>query len=54
MPAKSKAQLGLMYATLDNPELAKRKGISRKVAKDFVEATHSTKGLPAHVKKKRK
>lgn len=37
MPAKSKAQARLMYAAQNNPEVAKRTGISPEVAHEFTQ-----------------
>jgi hypothetical protein len=55
MPAKSKAQYRLMQAVKHNPKLAKKKGISAKMAEEFTQG--SPKGLPekkaAKGKKKR-
>lgn len=53
MPAKSKAQFKLMAAVANDPKLAKEKGISQKVGKEFVEATKSVKSLPKKVKAKK-
>lgn len=49
MPSKSKAQAGFMRAVAHSPKLAKKHGISTKVAKEFVRADkkHGTKHLPA-------
>jgi len=38
VPPKSEAQRRLMWAARDNPKLAKRKGISSKVAREFTDA----------------
>lgn len=38
MPSKSRAQHNLMEAAAHNPEVAKRTGISKKVAEEFVQA----------------
>lgn len=51
MPAKSKAQFKLMQAVIHNPSVAKKTGITPKVAKEFVSATKSVKNLPQKVKK---
>lgn len=48
MPAKSKAQFRLMQAAAHNPEVAKRTGISKSVAGEFISATKSVKKLPEH------
>ena len=53
MPAKSQAQNRLMQAAAHNPAVAKRTGVPQSVAKEYVAATPSTKGLPQHVAKKR-
>ena len=37
MPAQSRAQARLMYAAKNNPEVAKRTGISPEVAQEFTE-----------------
>lgn len=39
MPAKSKAQFRLMQAAAHNPEIAKKTGISKEVAQDYIKAT---------------
>lgn len=39
MPIKSKAQQRLMYAAANNPEVAKKTGVSSKVAKEYIKAT---------------
>lgn len=48
MPAKSKAQFRLMQAVEHNPKLAKKTGISKGVAEDFIAATPSAKKLPEY------
>ena len=52
MPNLSKAQNRFMQAAASNPEMAKKLGISQKVAKEFVKETGSMKGLPEKKKKK--
>lgn len=52
MPAKSQAQFKLMIAAKNDPKLAKEKGISPKVATEFVAKTKSVKALPKKVKTK--
>lgn len=49
MPSKSKAQAKFMRAVAHSPKLAKSRGISTKVAKEFVKADkkRGTKHLPA-------
>ena len=54
MPAKSKAQFKLMAAAEHNPAFAKKVGISKATAKDFVEKTKSYKALPTKVKSSKK
>lgn len=43
MPAKSKAQLRFMYAHMED-----RDSRMKKVAKEYVESTHSTKNMPEY------
>lgn len=50
MPPKSKAQARFMRTVASGS--IKRKGLSRKEAKEYVEG-HSTKGLPEKKKKRR-
>ena len=51
MPFKSQAQRNLFYAAENDPEVRKRTGISKGVAKKFTE--HDSGGkLPYHKKKK--
>lgn len=54
MPSKSKAQAKFMRVMAHNPKLAKKRGISTSVAKDFVKADkkRGTKHLPARKGKK--
>lgn len=51
MPAKSKAQFRLMQAAAHNPDVAKKTGVSKSVAKEFISATKSPSKLPDHKKK---
>lgn len=46
MPSVSKAQNRFMQAAASNPEMAKKLGITQKVAKEFVKETKSMKGKP--------
>jgi hypothetical protein len=39
MPIKSKAQQKLMFAASQNPEVAKKTGVSQSVAKEFIKST---------------
>jgi cytochrome c-type biogenesis protein CcmH/NrfF len=39
MPIKSKAQQRLMYAAAQDPEVAKKTGVSQKVAREFIKST---------------
>jgi hypothetical protein len=41
-----------MQAAASSPEMAKKLGISRKVAKKFINETGSVKGLPEKKRKK--
>ncbi len=50
MPVKSKAQFRLMQAAANNPAFAKKTGISKSVASEFVSATKSPKNLPERKK----
>jgi len=50
MPVKSKAQFRLMQAAAHNPDIAKKTGISKGVAEEFISATKSVKKLPEHKK----
>jgi hypothetical protein len=50
MPAQSKAQHRLMQAAAHNPDVAKKTGIPQSTAKEFVQSTPTTKGLPEHTK----
>lgn len=55
MPAKSKAQMRFMKMIEHNPEMAKEKGISPEVAKEYTESNvgkKSYKKLPEEVKPK--
>ncbi len=52
MPAKSKAQFKLMKAIAEGTYPSGYRGISRKVAREFVDH-QSPKGLPGKVKKKK-
>lgn len=40
---KSKAQQRLMYAAASNPEVAKKTGVSKKVAEEYIKATPKKK-----------
>jgi plasmid maintenance system antidote protein VapI len=51
MPSISKAQNRFMQAAASSREMAKKLGISQKVAKEFVKETGSMKGKPEKVKK---
>lgn len=52
MPAKSKAQLRLMYAALKDPEVRGRYGMSLKVVREFLSKDRKrAKKLPERVKK---
>ena len=53
MPAKSKSQFRLMKAIAEGTYPSGYRGISKKVAKEFVDH-QSPKGLPRKVKKKKK
>ncbi len=53
MPAKSKAQFKLMKAICEGTYPSGHRGISKKVACEFVR-NQSPKGLPRKVKKKKK
>ena len=53
MPAKSKAQFKLMAGICNGTYPSGYRGISRKVACEYVEATKTTKGLPRKVKPKK-
>lgn len=44
MPSKTPAQNRLMHLALKDPEVRKRKGISKSVAKEYVEADKRKKG----------
>ena len=46
MPAVSKAQNRFMQAAASSRDMAKKLGISQKVAKEFVKETKSMKGKP--------
>lgn len=46
MPARSKRQFRLMGAVANNPDFAKKVGISQKVGKEFTAATKNYKKLP--------
>jgi len=52
MPFKSQAQRNLFYAAENDPEVRKRTGISKGVAKKFTEHDEGGK-LPYHKKKKK-
>ena len=56
MPSKSKAQQRLMFAAKKDPKLRKKKGISKKVADEFVAAdkARGPKKLPEKAVKKPK
>ena len=53
MPSVSRAQQKLMHAAAADPKVAKKAGISQKVAREFVAADHKRgkKKLPEHVQK---
>ena len=51
MPSVSKAQNRFMQAAASNSKMAKKLGISQKVAKEFVKETKSMKGKPEYKKK---
>jgi hypothetical protein len=55
MPSKSKAQNRLMHAVAEDPAVAKKTGVSQKVAKEFVAADTGRKigKLPNKVKGKK-
>lgn len=55
MPVKSKAQNRLMQMVAHNPKMAKKTGVPRSVAEEFVKAEHGKKlsKLPEKVKGKR-
>lgn len=53
MPARSKAQFKLMKAIAEGTYPSGYRGISKKVAKEFIDH-QSPKGLPKRVKKKKK
>lgn len=40
---RSKSQQRLMYAAANNPEVAKKTGVSQKVAKEFIKSTPKKK-----------
>jgi len=50
MPVKSKAQFRLMQAVAHNPAVAKRTGISKGTAQEFISATKAPKKLPEYKK----
>jgi hypothetical protein len=50
MPVKSKQQLKFMAGVASGS--IKKPGLSRSTAKEFVDATQTTKGLPRKVRKK--
>lgn len=52
MPARSKSQNRLMQAAAHDPKVAKKTGVSQKVAREFTKSTKSTKGLPERKGKK--
>lgn len=53
MPAKSKAQYKLMAGICNRTYPSGYRGISKKVACEFVKRTKSLKGLPTKVKKRK-
>lgn len=53
MPAKSKAQFKLMKAICEGTYPSGYRGISKKVACEYIKG-QKPKGLPRHVKKKKK
>jgi hypothetical protein len=56
MPTKSRAQQKLMHAAAKDPGVAKKTGVSQKVAKEFVAADHKRgpASLPWKVKARKK
>ena len=50
MPVKSKAQWRLMQAAAHDPAVAKKTGISKGTAEEFISATKAPKKLPEHKK----
>lgn len=53
MPAKSKAQLRLMYAVKEGKAKLNTPGLSKKEASEFIEATSKPSKLPERTKKKK-
>lgn len=51
MPAKSKAQFRYLQALLHGNVKNKPEGLTKKVAKEFIDATPSYKALPEKKKK---
>jgi hypothetical protein len=51
VPSLSKSQHRFMQAAASSREMAKKLGISQKIAKEFVKETGSMKGKPEKVKK---
>jgi hypothetical protein len=43
VPIKSRQQQKLMYAAANDPEVAKKTGVSQKVAREFIESTPKSK-----------
>jgi hypothetical protein len=54
MPSVSKAQNRFMQAAAADKKMAKKLGVSQKVAKEFVKETDSMKGKPEYKKPKKK
>ncbi len=54
MPSVSKAQNRFMQAAASSGKMAKKLGVSQKVAKEFVKETNSMKGKPEYKKAKKK
>lgn len=54
MPIKSKSQARLMYAAANNPEIAKKTGVTQQVAREFIDATpkRTFKKIKERLKKK--
>ena len=53
MPAVSKAQNRFMQAAASSRDMAKKLGISQKIAKEFTKETKSMKGKPEYKKGKK-
>jgi predicted transcriptional regulator len=50
MPSVSKAQNRFMQAAASNRDMAKKLGVSQKVAKEYVKGTKTTKNKPEYKK----